>query len=65
MGKSGTIWSMIASVISPLLALLGVISCCGLPILAGILATLGIGASQLSFFAEYKGWFTFVPNQQF
>ena len=57
MGKSGTIWSMIASVISPLLALLGVISCCGLPILAGILATLGIGASQLSFFAEYKGWF--------
>ena len=48
---------MIASVISPLLALLGVISCCGLPILAGILATLGIGASQLSFFAEYKGWF--------
>ena len=34
MGKSGTIWSMIASVISPLLALLGVISCCGLPILA-------------------------------
>lgn len=57
MSKSGRIWSMIASIISPLLALLGVISCCGLPILAGILATLGIGASQLSFFAEYKGWF--------
>ena len=37
---------MIASVISPLLALLGVISCCGLPILAGILATLGIGALE-------------------
>ena len=57
MSKSGTIWTMIASVLSPILALLGVISCCGLPILAGILATLGIGASQLSFFAEYKGWF--------
>ncbi|UVR20004.1 hypothetical protein NXX17_10175 [Bacteroides fragilis] len=57
MSKSGTIWAMIASVLSPILALLGVISCCGLPILVGILATLGIGASQLSFFAEYKGWF--------
>lgn len=46
---------MIASVLSPILALLGVISCCELPILAGILATLGIRASQLSFFAKYKG----------
>ena len=56
---------MIASVISPLLALLGVISCCGLPILAGILATLGIGASQLSFFAEYKGWFIGFPSSPY
>jgi len=32
-----------------LLAVLGSITCCGAPIAAGILASLGIGASQLSF----------------
>lgn len=57
MSKSKTIWSTIAGVLSSFLALLGVIGCCGLPILAGILAALGIGASQLSFFAEYRWWF--------
>jgi hypothetical protein len=57
MSKSKTIWTTIAGVLSSFLALLGVVSCCGLPILAGILATLGIGASQLSFFAEYREWF--------
>lgn len=43
--------------LSSLLALLGVVSCCGMPILAAILAALGIGATQLSFFAQYRGWF--------
>ena len=65
MGKSGTIWSMIASVISPLLALLGVISCCGLPILAGILATLGIGASQLSFLQSIKVGLLALPSSPY
>ncbi|WP_171596003.1 hypothetical protein [Marinifilum caeruleilacunae] len=32
-----------------LLAVLGSITCCGAPIAAGILATVGIGASQLEF----------------
>ncbi|MDR2010939.1 MAG: hypothetical protein LBQ22_10720 [Bacteroidales bacterium] len=56
-GKSKTIGSTILGVFSSILALLGVVSCCGLPILAGILASLGIGASQLSFFAQYRWLF--------
>lgn len=44
-------------VISSVLAMLGFVSCCGLPILAGLLAILGIGASQLNFLAEYQVWF--------
>ena len=39
---------------SSILAFLGVVSCCGMPIVAGVLVWLGIGASQLSFFAEYR-----------
>lgn len=57
MSKSKTVWATIGGVLSSLLALLGVVGCCGLPILAGVLSFLGIGASQLSFFAEYRGWF--------
>lgn len=57
MSKSKTIWATVAGIFSSILAFLGVVSCCGMPILAGILATLGIGASQLRFFAEYRGWF--------
>lgn len=57
MNKKKTIWSGITGVIASVLAFLGVVSCCGMPIIAGILATVGIGASQLSFFAEYRGWF--------
>lgn len=57
MNKSKTIWTAIVGVSSSILAMLGFVSCCGLPILAGSLAVLGIGASQLSFFAEYQVWF--------
>ena len=57
MNQRKTIWATVAGIFSSILAFLGVVSCCGMPILAGILATLGIGASQLRFFAEYRGWF--------
>lgn len=57
MSKSNTIWATIAGVLSSIFAFLGLVGCCGLPILAGILAWLGIGASQLSFFAAYRWWF--------
>lgn len=57
MSNTKTIWSVIAGILSSVFAFLGIVSCCGMPILAGILAALGIGASQLSFFVEYRGWF--------
>ena len=51
MSDKKTIWSVIAGILSSVFAFLGIVSCCGMPILAGVLAALGIGASQLSFFA--------------
>ena len=41
--------STLAGVGAALLAVLGSVTCCGAPIIAGILASVGIGASQLSF----------------
>ena len=41
--------STLAGVGAALLAILGSVTCCGAPILAGVLASVGIGASQLSF----------------
>lgn len=49
MSDKKTIWSVIAGILSSVFAFLGIVSCCGMPILAGVLAALGIGASQLSF----------------
>lgn len=57
MSKSKTVWATIVGILSSVFAFLGLIGCCGLPILAGVLAWLGIGASQLSFFAAYRWWF--------
>lgn len=57
MSNTKTIWSVIAGLLSSVFAFLGIVSCCGMPILAGVLAALGIGASQLSFFVEFRGWF--------
>lgn len=57
MSKNKSIWASIVGVLTSILAFLGIVSCCGMPIIAGVLSLLGIGASQLSFFAEYKWWF--------
>lgn len=57
MSKLKTIGSAIVGISSSILAFLGMITCCGLPIIAGLLASIGIGASQLAFFAEYKNLF--------
>ena len=54
MSKKSIIGTTSVGILSSVLAFLGVVSCCGLPILAGVLAWLGIGATQLSFFAEYR-----------
>lgn len=50
--------SPLVGFLSSVLAFLGIISCCGFPLLAAFLAWFGIGASQLSFFAVYQAWFT-------
>lgn len=57
MSNSKTIWATLGGVLSSFLAFIGIIGCCGLPILAGVLSFLGIGASQLTFFAQYRWWF--------
>jgi len=57
MSKKSVIGTTSVGVFSSVLAFLGVVSCCGMPIVAGVLAWLGIGASQLSFFAEYRPLF--------
>ena len=55
MSDKKTIWSVIAGILSSVFAFLGIVSCCGMPILAGVLAALGIGASQLKFFCGIQG----------
>lgn len=54
MSKKSIVGTTSVGILSSTLAFLGVVSCCGMPIIAGVLAWLGIGASQLSFFAEYR-----------
>lgn len=60
MSKKSIIGTTSVGVFSSILAFLGMVSCCGMPIIAGVLAWLGIGASQLSFFAEYRPVFLSV-----
>ncbi len=57
MKENKSIWTSIVGVITSIFAFLGIVSCCAMPIVAGILSLMGIGASQLSFFEEYKWWF--------
>lgn len=57
MRRKSNVVSLLTGFISSIFAFLGIITCCGLPIIAGALAWLGIGASQLEFFAKYQIWF--------
>lgn len=57
MSKKSVIGTTAVGIFSSTLAFLGVVSCCGMPIIAGVLAWIGIGASQLSFFTEYRAIF--------
>ncbi len=57
MSKKSALGATSVGVLSSLLAFLGFVSCCGMPILAGILSSIGVGATQLSFFAEYQPYF--------
>ena len=44
MSKKSVIGTTSVGVFSSILAFLGVVSCCGMPIVAGVLVWLGIGA---------------------
>jgi len=57
MRQKGSVVPALTGIISSLLAFLGVVSCCAFPILAAVLAWLGIGAGQLQFFADYQYYF--------
>lgn len=54
MRRKSNVVSPIVGFFSSIFAFLGIVTCCGLPILAGALAWLGIGVSQLEFFARYQ-----------
>ncbi len=58
MNKKKLVTTSLVGLLSSVLAFLGIIGCCGFPLLAAFLAWFGIGASQLSFFSEYQHLFT-------
>ncbi|MDC1107373.1 hypothetical protein OAT16_11735, partial [Prolixibacteraceae bacterium] len=45
------------AVLTAVMSGFGLLTCCGFPLLVSILAMVGIGSSQLAFFAEYQGVF--------
>lgn len=60
MKKKNVIVSVVISLFSSIFAFIGVVSCCGFPLLASILALIGIGGSQIEFFAKYKILFQLI-----
>lgn len=60
MSKKNLVTTSLVSLLSSTLAFLGIIGCCGFPLIAAFLAWFGIGASQLGFFADYQTIFTSV-----
>lgn len=60
MSKNKSLGASIVGVLTSILAFFGMVTCCGMPIIAGTLSLLGIGASQLSFFAKYQWWFIVI-----
>lgn len=62
MSNKKFITTSFVGLLSSVLAFLGIISCCGLPLIAAFLAWFGIGASQLSFLSEYQYLFTGIAT---
>jgi len=58
MSKKNVVTTSFVGLLSSVLAFLGIVSCCGFPLIAAFLAWFGIGVSQLSFLSEYKYLFT-------
>jgi len=60
MNRRKLVSTSVVGLFSSIFGFLGIISCCGFPLIAAFLAWFGIGASQLSFFSEYQHLFTWV-----
>ena len=60
MSKRKLVSTTLIGVLSSLLSFLGIVSCCGFPLLAAFLAWFGIGASQLDFFSRYQYVFSCI-----
>jgi len=60
MKKKNNVTGSIIGLLSSILAFLGMISCCGFPLIAAFLAWFGIGASQLNFLSEYQSLFSII-----
>ncbi|WP_430817431.1 MerC domain-containing protein [Carboxylicivirga sp. RSCT41] len=58
MSRKILVSTSIIGFITSALSFLGIISCCGFPVIAAFLAWFGIGVSQLAFFSQYQSWFT-------
>ncbi len=60
MNKKNAFTTSLIGLFTSILAFLGLIGCCGFPLIAVALAWFGIGASQLSFLASYQPLFTSI-----
>lgn len=60
MNRKNEISTSLVSFLSSVLAYLGIVTCCGFPLVAASLAWLGIGASQLHFLSQYQWLFTSI-----
>ncbi|MCG8581131.1 MAG: hypothetical protein MI866_14520 [Bacteroidales bacterium] len=60
MSQKRLVSTSIVGFITSAFSFLGIISCCGFPVIAAFLAWLGIGVSQLAFFSQYQNWFTAI-----
>lgn len=58
MSKKNVVTTSVVGLLSSVLAFLGIIGCCGFPLIAASLAWFGIGASQLGFLSKYQSIFT-------
>jgi general stress protein CsbA len=57
MNKKKSVIASSISLLSSGVVFLGIVGCCGLPILASVLAWVGIGATQIEVLSDYQNYF--------
>ncbi|MCL3782160.1 hypothetical protein EMN47_17365 [Prolixibacteraceae bacterium JC049] len=60
MSKRKVVTTTTLGFLSSIMAFLGLVGCCGFPVLAAVLAWLGIGAAQLSILSQYQNLFIVI-----